>query len=1352
MNRQWHNVWRVLSGLLVLSHGVSGRTTNQPFDIVRFGQSELVIAYHIPPYRVDTLSASDGTSVVRVQVDAETENANRIAGAPMVQTANAIVALPSPSCAWSLTLEQLQVRWIDIPLAPYPQHDKESQTLQYDVDRGHYQTRSLSTVTLSFAGIARGVPLGRLSVPVIDYDPSSARTRIIERCTIRVLFNTPIVEVNNPAVGVPILNISQLQQWLRQAKGSRPTRRGDAFIFEGDAPIIRVSVDEEGIYAITADQLAKIGIQIPQSLIPTIKLYGYGGRPLPEKPGDGSNNTPVEQPLLIETNADGSLRTILFYAQGTRGFAFDPTTHRWRRYLNPYTTKTSYLLTWGGRPGLRYQEVPPPDVQPTVAPRYFVQRLLLEQDRVNAYASPSGRRWLGDPFDATTGLTLTAPLPGIALNAPSIEYGICVVHKEDSGASIAVSEHGTFIREVMLPGRMFRYGEYVSVLDTVQIPISLVSDGRMVLRLSYRNSSNTLATGLIDYVEVHYPALFTAQGNALHIYTEPTDTGVVEYSVAGFDGRPLCIDITDPVRPQLCSNTSVVHNQATFRVVLDSTQRMRPRQFYISAERRQPELVRVEIGNARNSNLAADMIVVAPLQFVASAEAFARYRAEHSRIAVVVVPVEHIYNAYAAGMPDPTAIRDFLSFTYFQTKRRPRYVLFWGDGHYDYRGITTTMPNWIPPYENDNVEQFVGVPYQWSYADDTYVTEDYFGCVDGDDPILDIAVGRLPITSDAMGNQMAEKIRSYETRSLRDAWQTTVTLVADDGPTSNGRTDGALHVNSSETLSAVIANRLPGLMQRKVYLPEYPMTGLSGDNRKPAATEAMLSIVNGQGTLILNWMGHGNPRVWAHEGIFDRDRTMPLFRNARKNVFVVAATCDFARFDMTDAQSGAEALIQWTLGGSIGVFSAARVVYTIGNEAINRRFYEELSNRNQDGSRRTLGDIMLAIKQRSFSDNDRRYLLLGDPSLKLLLPDAEVTVDTIEHVVIEDTVRVIACALSQLHVSGTVRDPITGERLDSFNGTLNLTLFDADVSLRMQDQSALSLLGDATYFQFGKLGGVLHRGNYSVTDGQWAADFIIPKDVTLSEDACRMHMFAFDNSDSTDGMGVSRALRINCVSITSIADETGPKIALYVDSRRFMPGDLVRSNPVLIVDLWDESGINMAGIGIGHKIEAWLDDNLYPIDLTEFFESWPHDSRGGTVQKQLFGLSPGIHTLRVRAWDVWNNYSETQTWFVTTTNDSLIETGRIVVVPQPFSDQVTITYNHNQSVPVAVTLTIAQIDGRIVWRQDVLSTDVHSASFVWNGCTADGQTLPAGVYTYTIVLRNSYGSESVIRGFLVKVQ
>ncbi|GIV50936.1 MAG: peptidase C25 [Candidatus Kapaibacterium sp.] len=1366
----------IVRGVRVLAHGIVAlsvaavstqalqRNHQEPlFRVISSKAQELVVAFALPPTTLDTILTRDGRLAVWVRGNGIDTRPSQV-GAPMVQIASAALAVPIPhgagrdarSGVWDVEVTGVRERWIDLPLAPYPDGDRsnDSGVLRFAINDQLYREHRLLDVELRYAGIARGVPVGHLLVPVADYDARSNRTRIIERCTLHVRFDTTPTLRSLPDRAMPIINAEQLRMWSAVTKERKIQRRKAPVVLDDAAQYIKVSVGEEGVYAIDAAQLARLGVSIPPNLVPTIKLYGYGGLPLSEKPSDGEQNEPTEQPIIVETNADGSLRSIVFYAQGPRGFVFDSTLRRWRRYINPYTTKTSYLLTWGGNIGRRAEALEPPQQSVTSVPQFFTQRILLETDRINPYSSPSGRRWLGDPFDGSTGITLTTPLQGFAPNGRRMEYVVCVAHKMSGNGTVTVAEHGTTLRTLPLPQLTLLYSEYVSLMDTLSVPIELVAaDRRSVLRLTYQNAIVPLGSAFLDYVEIHYPSLFVATNDALHIYTEPSDSGVVEYAVSGFSAAPLCFDITDPRRPQLLRNLSIVAQQGVFRVLLDSTQRVRPRQFYVSAERRQPEIARTDIGLARNPAGDADMIVIAPQEFIESARAYAAYRQSRSAINVAVVPVENIYAAFAAGMPDPTAIRDFISFAYHYWNAPPRYVLLWGDGHYDYRGITTTTPNWIPPYENDNVEQRFGVPYDWSYADDSYATEDYFGCVDGDDFVMDIAVGRLPITSDAQGQQMVEKIRQYETQSARDAWQTTVTLVADDGPTSSGKTDGALHVNSSEAVSAVLRQRLPAIIQRKVYMCEYPLSNASSGNRKPAATEAMLSIINGQGTLLLNWMGHGNPRVWAHEEIFDRDRTIQLMRNQAKNFFVVAATCDFARFDMPDVQSGAEALIQWSLGGAIGAFSASRVVYTIANEAINRRFYEELGQRNPDGTRRTLGDLLLAIKLRSYSDNDRRYLLLGDPALRLLLPSASITLDTIERTPVStDTVAVTVCALERVRLVASIRDPLSSHMLDDFDGTGAVSLFDPDLLLQIQDQSALALLGDATVFRFWKLGGSIYRGNYPIRHGQLIAEFIIPKDVTLSDSACRLHLFALNTQDSSDAMGVSQALRIACVEITSVEDKAGPQIAVYMDSRRFQPGDVVRSNPVLIVDLWDESGINTTGIGIGHKIEAWLDDNLDALDLTEYFETSPTDSRGGTAQRQLFGLSSGLHTIRVRAWDVWNNYSTAQVWFLVPSNDSVITTGRVIAYPNPFSDQVTITYNHNQSVPVNVRIRITDLSGQTVWQNDAVSTDVHSASIVWDGRTSQGGTLPSGVYSYTIELSNTLGSNNVIRGFIVKVQ
>ena len=57
-----------------------------------------------------------------------------------------------------------------------------------------------------------------------------------------------------------------------------------------------------------------------------------------------------------------------------------------------------------------------------------------------------------------------------------------------------------------------------------------------------------------------------------------------------------------------------------------------------------------------------------------------------------------------------------------------------GDGHYDFTGVTTTLPNLIPPYL-DNLDPWIGE----TAADNRFVT------VDGPNDILpDMHMGRIP--------------------------------------------------------------------------------------------------------------------------------------------------------------------------------------------------------------------------------------------------------------------------------------------------------------------------------------------------------------------------------------------------------------------------------------------------------------------------------------------------------------------------------------------------------------------------------------------------------------------------------
>ena len=105
-------------------------------------------------------------------------------------------------------------------------------------------------------------------------------------------------------------------------------------------------------------------------------------------------------------------------------------------------------------------------------------------------------------------------------------------------------------------------------------------------------------------------------------------------------------------------------------------------------------------------------------------------------------------------------------------------------------------------------------------------------------------------------------------------------------------------------------------------MSEYPkvISEAAGGVIKPSAKEALLNQIN-SGTLIVNFIGHGNPTLWAHERVFQRTDN-DLVQNINKPAFFVAATCDWALFDSPNEQSQAEELLLADKRGAIAILSS----------------------------------------------------------------------------------------------------------------------------------------------------------------------------------------------------------------------------------------------------------------------------------------------------------------------------------------------------------------------------------------------------------------------------------------------
>lgn len=1158
-------------------------------------------------------------------------------------------------------------------------------------------------ISVFYSGIARDQHLARVECVVAETKNGQTIVRNSFRGSIQINDNISAVPLNK----------------TEAVQGFDPL--GDVYSF---------TIQEEGVYRITAQQLKDAGIPTDAQAAKQLHIYGRGGTELDEVVESTSNRNLIEQEIMVRTNADGSVSEVVFYASGPDGF-------RWgskyaEHYIHHYASSAGYLLTVGGEDGLRSVQRPAESGTPDNRPLTVKGYVFNEEEIVNPYNSGSGRKWLGKTIENKGSLTITTILPGFVATG-TVEYRMMVAHRGTSNGTFTVFENGEPLgQRVLIPVPKYM-DTYSGGLAGSLYANTLSADGRSILRFQYSNSDAS-ASGLLDWFEISYPRGMIAQNNQFSFFSDPDLSGISEYTVNGFSGTEIyAFDVTDRANPIRVENAAPSGGLCTIRESFDS---VGIRRYFITSRIQSVELHKVSFANLRALPLNTEVIVITHSALRSSADLFAQYRRQASGLSVGVVNIEDIYNEFSYGIMDPTAVRDYIRHAFTEWYTKPQYVLLWGDGHYDFKGISTTAPNYVIPFESLDPDDM-----NWGLS--THTTDDFFVRVAGNDTRIDVAVGRLPITSNASGEQMLEKIRQYEEESSDDDWRTRVGLVADDGATSYG-SDGSIHLDQSENLARWYIPE--SILPRKVYMVEYPTENIAKGRRKPSVTSEYISSVNTTGLLVLNWVGHGNPRVWAHELIFERETTPSMMTNNNKYFLVTAATCDFARFDHTETQSGSEVLVMMKGAGAIAAFSAARVVFSFDNAEINQEFYKNLFDIDPDGSVPTLGDVMFRVKQKLSGSNDEKFLLVGDPTMSLSIPNYQVAFDTINGSAISSASDIVIKALSTVTISGHISKPNLSSADESFNGIATVSLLDAERSITVVDNDIYS-----TVNRFTVRGAALSRGTFKVERGMFTATFVVPKDIAFSSSNARLYGYAISD-DKRKAKGSTSKLVVDGFASNTYQDVAGPDISLYMDSRFFASGDVVRNSPILIVDLADETGINATGIGIGHDIEAIFDNRAQVQILTSDFTTSLESPLKGSAAKQIFGLQPGIHIVRVRAWDVLNNMSEAYTTFRIAASDEGIVTSWVMNYPNPFSESTTVRFRHNVSLPFTARVRIYDMQGRIVSENEMEMLDMQTAEYVWDGSDTDGNRLGSGVYNCVVTITDRSGITTDVAGKLALIR
>ncbi len=261
---------------------------------------------------------------------------------------------------------------------------------------------------------------------------------------------------------------------------------------------------------------------------------------------------------------------------------------------------------------------------------------------------------------------------------------------------------------------------------------------------------------------------------------------------------------------------------------------------------------------------------------------------------------------------------------------------------------------------------------------------------------------------------------------------------------------------------------------------------------------------------------------------------------------------------------------------------------------------------------------------------------------------------------------------------------------------------------------------------------VLFRGKAAVSNGQFTSSFIVPKDISFSDDNGRIIFFA--NNNGTTAGGSFTKVNFNGVNENAVDDGNGPKLDIFLNDQRFVNGNLVNGSPNLIIELEDQSGINTTGTGVGHEIIATIDTKpQQSFVLNDFYEGSLNDFTRGRIEYPLDQLPEGSYTLKVRAWDVHNNPTEEEIFFEVASSEEL-SVRNVFNFPNPMNNATRFSFEHNQpGNPLDVSVRIYTLSGKPVQQieQSLITTSSY-ASISWDGRDRDYDRLGNGTYIYVL--------------------
>ncbi len=351
----------------------------------------------------------------------------------------------------------------------------------------------------------------------------------------------------------------------------------------------------------------------------------------------------------------------------------------------------------------------------------------------------------------------------------------------------------------------------------------------------------------------------------------------------------------------------------------------------------------------RAKNKGADYIVITSPSLATAAQQLATYRARDG-FKTLVVTTSEIYDEFNYGVPSPLAIKRFIEYAAVHYRPVASFVVLAGEGTYDYKNNFGAGDSLVPSVLVDSESGLVSSDV--SLAD-----------YRGGDGVPEVAIGRIPAMDSAELAAAIAKIKAYESASTSGRNKVLFTA---DNPDSGG--DFAAD-------SDALAGAIPGTVAvEKAYF--------DGSNLAAVRSKTLASFSDG--TLLVNYMGHGSVAQLASESIVSSADVSGLGANSRLPI-VTALTCVVGQYGLPGYDSLSEAMAMRAGAGAIAVWAPTALEENAESAQLGALFLQNLFG----GSKVVrLGSVVQATLQagadKAVSARTlTTYNLLGDPALRV---------------------------------------------------------------------------------------------------------------------------------------------------------------------------------------------------------------------------------------------------------------------------------------------------------------------------------------------------------------------------------